>query len=166
MTTIKETRREHGLRACGRSGRGLGPFLPRPAQTCHGPSAGRIPPPCSAGCASPLPSSLPPSRPAVPGCDHRGPTLTAVFLRPPLLMGRRDERSQARAKPSRWPSGSRGFFFFLSFFRAREACGRRSNGAMRAGSTSDGSCPGCRDAGVSCPPSPAGREGATEAAAS
>lgn len=115
MTTIKETRREHGLRACGRSGRGLGPFLPRPAQTCHGPSAGRIPPPCSAGCASPLPSSLPPSRPAVPGCDHRGPTLTAVFLRPPLLMGRRDERSQARAKPSRWPSGSRGFFF-LSFF--------------------------------------------------
>lgn len=106
----KETRREHspppGLRG---SGRGQEPCLPRPAQPCAW-----LPAPSPSTTASLLPAApiaashlLPPSRPAVPGCDHGGPTLTAVFLRPPLLMGRRDERSQAS------PLALSLFFFFF-----------------------------------------------------
>lgn len=138
----KETRREHspppGLRG---SGRGQEPCLPRPAQPCAW-----LPAPSPSTTASLLPAApiaashlLPPSRPAVPGCDHGGPTLTAVFLRPPLLMGRRDERSQAS------PLALSLFFFFLSC--AREAF---FPGAGRAGSTSGGSRPRCRCAPPPC----------------
>lgn len=66
-------------------------------------------------CAEPIkgihpPSHPPPSRSAVPACDHRDSKQTAVFLRPPLLMGRRDERTEAR--PLAFDATF--FFFFLT----------------------------------------------------
>lgn len=82
----------------GGSGRSRDPCFPASSALRMPPAPLHVPHPSSRSANRRIPPP-PPSRPAVPGCDHRGPTQTAVFLRPPLLMGRRDERSQARCSP-------------------------------------------------------------------
>lgn len=113
------------------SGRGWGPYLSRLLQACAQtpapPLRGRIHPPRSAKRGTP-PASLPP---AVPGCDHSGSTLTAVFLRPPLLMGRRDESQTARPR--------RSFFFF--FFSCQESVWEKERDGQAAPPTAPGSVP-------------------------
>lgn len=118
----------------GGSGRSRDPCFPASSALRMPPAPLHVPHPSSPSANRRIPPP-PPSRPAVPGCDHRGPTQTAVFLRPPLLMGRRDERSQARCSPIL------STFFFPCTREALFPSGRAGGTPGRAGGSDTAASP-------------------------